>query len=211
MTTKVLYPALDSLEPTAPVDLDTQPFRLQEIRTIRTELESDLQTYNRCRRRYSSAYSGINYVTNGLSFLNVVEASASVGFLASGFGLPVSIGLSTCAGVSSVLTIFTNFIAKKICVKLEKHDQISALVMAKLTSIKLIVSKALEDSQISEREFVLVQRDFEEYKKLKREIQLKNRDTKTIDVEQIKKKLIEQGKKIGRKEQMQKLQNTLSE
>lgn len=106
-TETLLYPALGTTtEPTAPPDLpDIQLLRLQEIRLIRTEIETDLQIYSRCRRRYSSAFNGLNYVCMGLNFLNVAEASTSVGLLTTGIGLPISIGLAVGAGMCSVISV----------------------------------------------------------------------------------------------------------
>ena len=221
MTTK-LYPAIveevglvdeQPMQPSAPpLDLsnltNVQTFRLEEIRKVRTQIESDIQKYSRCRRRYSGAYSGINYVSTGLNVINAVEAAASVGLLVTGIGIPISIGLGVAAGLSSVMSVLLGVINTKVSKKLEKHDLISSLAIAKLTSMNLIISKALEDTQITDQEFVIIQRDFEEYKKLKHDIQSKSRSA-PVNVEEIKKKLLEEGRLLGRKEQLDALKKKL--
>jgi len=191
-----IYPAI---EPTAPpFEPKAETFRLQEIRKVRTEIEADIQKYLKCKRRYSSLFDALNYTLTGLNFINAAEASVSVGLLATGIGIPISIALAATAGVSSLVSILLGVVNKKVCKKLDKHEAISSLGFAKLTSLNLIISKALEDSQISDQEFVLVQRDFEEYKKQKHDIQVKTRETPNI--EDIKKKFVEQGRQMERKD-----------
>lgn len=219
----VMYPTLEPAEPVEPKEpkepsapppepLDIQLFRLQEIRTVRSEIEADLQKYSRCRRRYSSAFSKINFVSGVLSFLNLTETVVGISLLSTGIAIPASIALGALAGASAGVSVLLDVINKRIMKKLEKHDSLSTLAQSKLTSMKLIMSKALEDSQISDQEFVLIQRDYEEFKKLKHEIQLKNRNNnETFNTEEIKKKLLQQGIEMGRKEQMEKMKQKLTE
>ena len=72
----------------------------------------------------------------------------------------------------------------------------------KLNTIKDLISKALQDGQISEIEFKMVLNEMEKYSKLKQEI----KESKNSEISEVEKnKLIEQ----GRKEAMNALQKSL--
>ena len=74
--------------------------------------------------------------------------------------------------------------------KAQKHYEIKTLGVSKLNSIKNLISKALNDGQISEQEFKMVLDELDKYNELKNKTH-----TKQVGLgEQEKKKLIEEGK-----------------
>ena len=86
--------------------------------------------------------------------------------------------------------------------KTQKHCNVQTIAESKLNSIKDIVSKALQDGEISEGEFKMVLNEMEKYSELKQEI----KTTKNIEItDEEKKKLIEQ----GRMEAMNTIQKSL--
>lgn len=212
MSEKKLYPVVESEPPAPPsappsaptFDTSVQRFRLDEIRKVRSELEWDLQKYNRCKRRYSSVYNILNHVNSGLGVFSVAEAAVSVGLLATAVFPVGALALACTAGACSAGSVLLTVISKRMSKKLDKHESISSLARAKLGSMNLIISKALEDSQISDQEFIMVQRDFQEYKTLKQDIQTKAKLGPT-NLEDIKKKFVEHGRQLERKELTHKL------
>ena len=62
----------------------------------------------------------------------------------------------------------TGLISKKISPKLNKHLQIVSVCNAKLNTIKDLISKALQDNDISPEEFRLILAEVKRYKKLKK-------------------------------------------
>ena len=58
-------------------------------------------------------------------------------------------------------------IAKKISPKLNKHHQTVSVCNVKLNTFKDLISKALQDNEISPEEFRLILSEVEKYKKLK--------------------------------------------
>jgi len=81
--------------------------------------------------------------------------------------------------------------------KLEKHDAVVALTLAKLSSFRLIISKALTDSTISEEEFKRLQDDYDDYKRQKFDLQNKEHKAKPVDIDSIKKEYIKKGYLLG--------------
>jgi hypothetical protein len=71
-----------------------------------------------------------------------------------------------------------------------------------------LVSKAITDSHISTEEFTLIIREKEKYISMKNAIRKKQRESnQNIDVEQLKKTFLEEGKKLAQTEMIEKLKN----
>ena len=74
--------------------------------------------------------------------------------------------------------------------KAQKHYEIKTIGESKLNSVKNLISKALNDGQISTEEFQLVLCELDRYNDLKDKTHTKQSGLS----EQVKKKLIEEGK-----------------
>ena len=102
--------------------------------------------------------------------------------------------MSICTGV---LSIIGKYASKKLLLKAQKHEKITVLIEAKLNSISTLISKALNDGNISDREFSLIMDEFSRFQEMKNVIKTKTR-------EQIKQEtrdsLIEQGRKEAREQ-----------
>ena len=59
--------------------------------------------------------------------------------------------------------------------KAKKHDKIKTLTESKLDTISDIVSKAVEDLHISHKEYQLILKEIEHYRKMKEEIRIKSK------------------------------------
>ena len=90
----------------------------------------------------------------------------SISALASLIAIPIgitsyAIGLKICAitaGIKKYKSIIKN--------KKKKHDEIVLLAKSKLNKIKVLIAKALIDSNISHDEFVLINNVLKEYIKM---------------------------------------------
>ena len=186
-----IYPTV----PTAPyLPEDTKTFRLTNITEMQRALEADLSRYMKAKRRYSCVFNTISHVNSGVSTASALGAGTSVGLLASGIGAGVSVvlgGVSAALGVTSLGLTSAN---KKVMLKLQKHTAIVQLVTAKLSSFKLIISKALDDSDITDEEFKRLQADYDDYKRQKFDLQKKSLSlvSKGVDTEAIKQECLKQ-------------------
>ena len=167
MTGGILYPQIEKGRAT-PVD----NFRLAHITEEIKFLKRELALYSKYRRRYSFCYSALYYVNTASTIVSTGCSISSLGLFASSIGSLLAIPLLGVGLGSGVISTGVGIASKKILLKVQKHEAITALVSAKISSFKMIVSKALEDKQISDEEFKRVQDDIENYKMLKKQITL---------------------------------------
>jgi hypothetical protein len=164
-----LYPTLNG------VDEGAVKFRLTHITELQKYLEREVENYMRCRRRYATAFCALNHGNTVASTLGTIGGGTSVGLLCSGIGAPVGIVLGGVSLGCTLTSFVLNAFSKRVVKKLKKHESISMLAYSKLSSIKLMISRALEDSKISNEEFKQIQLEVDNYKQTKLEIQKKIR------------------------------------
>ena len=126
-----------------------------------------------------------------------MTSAGAVGTLAAGVGVVAAIPLGVISLVTGAVGLIGSATQKMLLKKLEKHNRILALTEVKLSTIDRLVSKALKDNSISDDEFDAIQREFCDFRKIKREIQAKIRASSDTDMERLKQDLIEQGRQRG--------------
>ena len=133
----------------------------------------------------------------------IVSAGCSVTGLvlfASGPGAIVSLPLMGVGLAGELLATGLGIVNKKLLLKLKKHEAITALASAKLNSVKLIVSKAIEDGKISDEEFSRFLQDIDDFKSQKQRIQNTSHKKQTIDeVEKLKQHFLNEMKETFQK------------
>ena len=136
-------------------------------------------------------------VDTGYITSTVITGSISIAAFASGVGLPVGIALGGTSLILSLATVITRKSFKTFTVKQEKHNSIKLLAQSKLDSITDIISKAMQDGDISSTEFHKVLQEVEKYRKFKADIRNEAKaKIKQITKEQ-REELLEQGRKEG--------------
>lgn len=187
-------PTAPSLYPELPGE-DGQNYRLQKISEIEQMLIKERDNRQSLYKKYKR---GIN-ATDGVD-TTLISGSAIMGGI--GIAMPLMLPLEIAAVVCGVAGVCVKFIRRRLHAKAKKHDEIKIVAESKLNSVKDIVSKALQDGQISETEFKTVLDEMEKYHDLKESI----RQSKNSEISEVeKKKLIEQ----GRTEAMNTIQKSL--
>ena len=102
----------------------------------------------------------------------------------------------------------SDFIIKRINKKLQKHIAISQLANSNITSVQKLISTALEDGNISDSDFKKITEDYENYQSQKQSIQSKMMTSQT-DINNMKTRFLEEGKKLGMEEATKKLNSLL--
>ena len=156
---------------------DGQNYRLQKISEIEKQLISERDARKALYKKYKR---GIN-TTDGV---DTVFISASI--IMAGVGLAVEIVAIVCG----CMGVCIKLVRRKCISKAQKHYEIKTLGESKLNSIKNLISKDLNDGQISEQEFKMVLDELDKYNELKDKTHTKQSGLS----EQEKKKLIEEGK-----------------
>ena len=194
-----LYPEL----PTAPPVVENEGahnFRLQQIRDIREFLQKESETRDRLRKRYKSVWNIFYSITTASGLASVGTSAAAVGTLATGIGAPISIPLGAIAVSTGVISISSSALSKVAMKKLQKHESIKYTAMSKLSSIDQIVSRALEDSNISNEEFHFILREMESYRGHKTSIKERTRASLIELTADRERKIRAEGEKKGRQE-----------
>ena len=118
-------------------------------------------------KKHKQVCTTLNYIEYFLILASTITGFVSISAFAS---IPIAItssqiGLKICAiakGIKKYKSIINE--------KKKKHDKIVLLGKSKLNSIKVLISEALIDSNISHDEFVLINNVLKEYNEIKEEI-----------------------------------------
>ena len=114
-------------------------------------------------KKYKNIYTTLNCIEHFLILASAVTGWTLLGIL---------IGITSSA-IRLKIWAITAGIKKyqpTIKKKRKKHDKIVLLAKSKLSSIKVLISKALIDSNISHDEFVLINDRLNQYEDMKEEI-----------------------------------------
>ena len=98
--------------------------------------------------------SGTTSGVSVLSFTSIVEATVEIE--SSSFTLIFSL---TTGIVKKLLNITRN--------KKKKHDKILMLAKSKLNSIEILISQALNDMDISHKEYIIILKEKDKYERMK--------------------------------------------
>ena len=134
----------------------TQEFRLKNIERTRNYLIKEINQNELMIKKYKKVYRVLNYIEHLLMLVSTVTGCVSISAFTSLVGIPVGI---TSYGIVLKVCIITAGIEKYKSIikkKKKKHDKIVLLVISKFNNIEVLISKALNDSNISHDEFVLI-------------------------------------------------------
>ena len=156
---KNIYPDLDENK--------GDNFRLNEMSKCLTYLETELEKREQIFNKYKRTHS-LLMETNAISgTLSVLISGSAVGTSLTVVLIPAVVSLASSGVFFGFVSVLTGLIAKKISPKLNKHLLTVSVCNAKLNTIKDLISKALQDNDISPEEFRLILAEVEKYKKLK--------------------------------------------
>ena len=175
-------------QPTAPLypelpTEDGQNYRLQKISEIENQLKAEINARKASYKKYKK---GIN-TTDGV---DSVFISTSIIMGGVGLAVPALLPIEIVATACGCIGVCIKLVRRKLMTKAQKHYEIKTLGESKLNSIKGLISKALNDGQISDEEFKTVFDELDKYNDLKDKMHTKQSGLS----EQEKKKLIGEGK-----------------
>ena len=140
----------------------------------------------------------IDVASTSLITSSVIIGGTSIPAFASDVGMPIGAALGGLGVVLSLLTIAIWKYSRSLTVKQGKHDSIKLLTQSKLDSIVDIISRAMQDGDISPTEFHKVLQELEKYCKLKADIRNQTKaKVKQITKEQ-REEILEQESKEGK-------------
>ena len=140
-------------------------FRMQKVNEISTALNKEVGHYRAVAKKYKRAKKVFNLSAAGSSVLSAAFSSASFGSALSFVGLPATLPLGVVGGCFALASSGLIIACKKVDSKIKKHREI--VTLAKRDTIDRLLSKALTDNTISDREFQLIMAEFSQYNVLK--------------------------------------------
>ena len=155
---------------------DQTKFWLYEIKKIENYLINEInegESYSKKLNKYVTIFAHIEKIlivlsatTGGIltiSFTNLIETS--VGIASARFTLIFSL-------TTGIIEKLLNTTIKKK----KKHDQILVLAKSKYSSIEALISQALNDINISHKEFITILNEKDKYERMKYNLISKNGD-----------------------------------
>ena len=201
--TEKLYPQIPASAPP-----DDESYRLKKIdeleKFLRSEVESRDKLTKRFKRRATASTISDTSVIAAITALEV----ASIVTLTTGVGMPISVVLASTRLLLGLGSAAIHKTQKIFDSKAKKHDKIKTLAESKLDTISGIVSKAVEDSNISHQEYQLILKEVEHYRKMKEEIRTKSKKTTDAITTEQREAILAQGREEGREAFLAKIVGT---
>ena len=121
-------------------------------------------------RKHKKVCTTLNYIEHFLILASAIAGCISISAFVSLLGIPIGItssavGLKICA-VTAGIQMYKSIVKKKK----KKHDKMVLLAKTKLNSIKVLISKALIDSNIGHDDYVVINNVLKGFDKMKKEI-----------------------------------------
>ena len=135
---------------------DQTKYRLYEIKKIENYFINEINEEKSCSKKLSKYVTIFDYIDKILIVLSATSISVSIISFASTIGVPAGI-VSTC--FTLIFSITAEIIKKLLGTtikKKKKHDQILILAKSKHNSIEALILLALNEIDISHKEFITI-------------------------------------------------------
>ena len=161
-------------------------FRLDEISKIEDYFIEEISQRKSCSKKRSKYGAVFDCVDKILIVLSSTSCGVHIISSVSVVGAPVGI-----AGASLIFSLTTGIIKKLLSMtrnKKKKHDKILMLAKSKLNSIDTLISQALNDMEVSHKEFVTILKEKDKYEKIKENVRSENEKQEIIRLSSVKSK-----------------------
>ena len=129
---------------------------MQKANEVSAALNAGVVHYRAVAKKYKRAKKVTNWSTAGSTLISTAFSSASLGSAISVVGLPAAIPLGGVGGAFALASSGLIVASKKLDSKINKHQAIVTLAIAKGETVYRLYSKAFADNQITDREFQLI-------------------------------------------------------
>lgn len=174
----------------APNENTSHNFRLENVTKIQKEILDEVEHYRVVSKKYKKAGKIVHYTVFCLGGVTTAISSVAVGTSVTGIGVVVGAPLASVAAVCGVASSGLMFLSKKFEKKINKHESIHALAVAKHSSIQNYVSEALNNNAVSDAEFKKITGEMASYNALKKEVRnsfnKKQKPAPDVNIEKIR-------------------------
>jgi len=190
----LLPPSAPPAEPLYPVlAAPSENFCLQKINEIANTLDGEVAHYRLIAKKYKRARKFVNWSAAGSSVLSAAFSNASFGSAMSLVGLPATVPLCGAGGCLALVSSGLIIASEKLDSKIKEHQEITTLAVAKRDTINRLLSKALNNNEVSSHEFDTILSEFQQYNALKEQVRAKmlrqpsKRNLTDVDVKKLEK------------------------
>ena len=154
MTDYKLYP---NLPPSAPPENPQVVYHLSVIQAKQRGLKNKEQMFKQKYEKYTKILNRLTWLNACSSGISVATGISSVATFATFVGLPVSISLGAASMTGAIASGITSTLTKKHQKKLKKVTKLIDIVTPALVVFERVVSGALKNGVINEKEFNMLQ------------------------------------------------------
>ena len=179
--TQGMYPHLPHYE-------TQHDFRMQKANEVSADLNKEVEKYRALAKKSKRAKKATNWVAAGSGFISSACSISSLGTALTVVGIPAAISLGGISGFFALASSGLIIASKKLDSKIKKYQEIVTLAKAKRDTVDRLLSRALADNKISDREFQLIMDENQQYNVLKEAVMAKlTLNSSQPDIEKIKK------------------------
>ena len=150
---------------------DQTKYRLYEIKKIENYFINEINERESCSKKLSKYVTIFDYIDKILIVLSATTGGISIISFATTIGAPVGIASASFTLIFSITTGIIKKLLSTTIKKKKKHDQILMLAKSKYNSIEALISQALNDIDISHKEFITILNEKDKYEKIKEDIE----------------------------------------
>ena len=203
---KTIYPHI----PSAPsiVDDESNTYKLKKITEIEEFLAKEIIKRDRLSKKFQRAVQALVYIDHGLLAGTIICAGGGITSVLTGVGTPAAIAF----GSIGILAVITEGVLNKTVQiytkKSKKHHDIQLAAQTILDGISLQISKAIEDSNISNDEYKKILQEKQRYLVLKNQIRIKVKKMVNTITQEQREDILKQGREEGKQAFLKQIANS---
>ena len=147
---------------------------MYEIKKIENYFINEINERESYSKKLSKYVTIFDYIDKILIILSATSSSASIISFASTIGVSAGIASACFTLIFSITPGIIKKLLSTTIKKRKKHDQILMLAKSKHSSIETLISQAINDMDISHKEFITILDEKNKYEKMKEDIKDKN-------------------------------------
>ena len=144
---------------------------MYEIKKIENYFINEINERESYSKKLNKYVTIFDYIDKILIILSATTGGISIISFTTTIGAPVGIASASFTLIFSITTGIIKKLLSTTIKKKKKHDLILMLAKSKYNSIEALISGALNDINISHKEFVTILKEKDKYEKMKENIE----------------------------------------
>ena len=151
---------------------------MYEIKKIENYFINEINQKKLYSKKLSKYVAIFDYMDKILIVLSTTSSGVSIISFISIIGVPAGIASASFTLIFSIMVGIIKKLLSTTIKKKKKHDQILMLAKSKYNSIEALILQALNDINISHKEFITILKEKDRYERMKENIRDKNEHKK---------------------------------